>query len=918
MRIQSLKLCNVIAIWVLILAIITVNSMLPTAVYAAEQTAERADGNSTEELQTEEERGPEEKGSAGPAGTDAAAGQDDTGPSGSDTGGDAADVQPGAASAEGEQSDAGGSAGDNTEREGTEDRTGEVTGTEDPSGEVREEGQTEGQEAESGEEPGEGADAETEGEPEAGPEEQPEEEPVPTVRITGDDNPNGKWNFDKYNIANHYWTTPLKIKDSNGNTTIAYCGAALMNGSKSESSFKNVWLATDPNIIKTAYYSCGAGASVAQKYFSQGGKGNKWRGGVLLGHFAMSVYVQQAYPDKVPSKYRINLNTWRDKGYVVGGATTTANSKLKAWFVSAVKSFMKDIESREVPDNVKVYLCQSGNSNHQIYYYIVKSKEPAVPEYHPDLSTRLADSSGDDEVPAGRGVILEDAVTLNDFAGYAGQEIRIEGELFDAESGQSTGIKASRTITVDDGDETVTVTFTVDTDQYAGRKLVAAQSAWKGEELIVEHKDLEDEAQTVTIPAVSTHASAVSTGNAQLPGNAEETVVEDIVHYRNLVPGRKYRLTGRLYCRETGAEVACRMIDEDGKEITEAVFEPSSPDGSTALRFAVDTRELAGRTLVTFERLYTESKLLTVHEDPDDEGQTVYVPSVATEAADAENGTHTLRYTENGGIVDLVRYHNLIPGTAYRLKARLLDKSTGETAAVDGLEITAETTFVPENSDGETEVLLSFDATGLEPGSYVACETLYLEAIPDVPVAVHEDPEDEDQTVYVPSISTEASDAETGKKTLRDSSKGGVVDLVRYTGLTPGERYLLKARLLDKSTGETAEVNGHEITAELAFVPETADGETEVLLSFDVTGLKTGSYVVCETLFLEDHPDDPVAVHEDPEDEEQTVSVPVREKKSVRTGDAGVRGLLPVWLLAGTGLLALCGVRKRYEKDRAK
>lgn len=49
-------------------------------------------------------------------------------------------------------------------------------------------------------------------------------------------------------------------------------------------------------------------------------------------------------------------------------------------------------------------------------------------------------------------------------------------------------------------------------------------------------------------------------------------------------------------------------------------------------------------------------------------------------------------------IVDHVDYKNLYTdGREYTVKGKLMDKETGEPLLVDGQEVTAEKTFVPEN-----------------------------------------------------------------------------------------------------------------------------------------------------------------------------------------------------------------------------
>ena len=87
-----------------------------------------------------------------------------------------------------------------------------------------------------------------------------------------------------------------------------------------------------------------------------------------------------------------------------------------------------------------------------------------------------------------------------------------------------------------------------------------------------------------------------------------------------------------------------------------------------------------------------------------------------------------------------------------------MDKATGKAILVDDKEVTAETTFVPETTDGTVDVTFVFDGSALEDTLLVAFETLYTE---EKEVGIHAEIEDDAQTVYLPKIQTEAKDAVT-------------------------------------------------------------------------------------------------------------------------------------------------------------
>lgn len=78
------------------------------------------------------------------------------------------------------------------------------------------------------------------------------------------------------------------------------------------------------------------------------------------------------------------------------------------------------------------------------------------------------------------------------------------------------------------------------------------------------------------------------------------------------------------------------------------------------------------------------------------------------------------------------------------MKGILMDQSTGEALLVDGKTVTAETTFIAEQSDGSIEMKFVFDSSALQGKAVVVFENLYQD---DTLVATHADLEDQGQTV---------------------------------------------------------------------------------------------------------------------------------------------------------------------------
>ena len=290
-----------------------------------------------------------------------------------------------------------------------------------------------------------------------------------------------------------------------------------------------------------------------------------------------------------------------------------------------------------------------------------------------------------------------------------------------------------------------------------------------------------------------------------------------------------------------------------------------------------------------FEALYRDDVELAVHADIDDEGQTVtlHIPHIGTTAT--VEGAKEIGATEVFTLEDVVAYQNLVPGKEYVLKGVLMDKTTGQPLLIDGQEIRAETAFIPEEPSGEVTVPFTFDSKYIkEDTDIVVFEALYRD---DVELAVHADIDDEGQTVTlrVPHIGTTAT--VEGAKKIGATEVFTLEDVVTYQHLIPGKEYVLKGVLMDKTTGQPLLIDGQEIRAETAFIPEEPSGEVTVPFTFDSKYIKEDTdIVVFETLYRDDVE---LTVHADIDDEGQTVMVHVPEigtTASVNGGKEAIAG----------------------------
>ena len=314
----------------------------------------------------------------------------------------------------------------------------------------------------------------------------------------------------------------------------------------------------------------------------------------------------------------------------------------------------------------------------------------------------------------------------------------------------------------------------------------------------------------------------------------------------------------------------------------ELEFTPTSSDGTVELTYTLDASALAGKAVVVFEDLYQGENVIASHADLEDEGQTVTFGQSSIGTTATVNGEKTVEPAEQITITDTVEYSGLTVGQEYKLSGVLMDKETGEPLLIgegeEQAQVTSEAAFTPSESSGTIDVLFTFNASGLEGKSLVVFEKLYLG---ETEIASHEDIEDEGQTVSfieTPEIGTTAT--VDGQHTADPTGEITIVDVVEYTGLTPGQTYTVSGVLMDKGTGQALLVDGAEVTAETEFVAEESSGTVELTYTLDASTLAGTTIVVFETLYSDGVE---IAAHADINDEAQTIEITEPDEPTLGT-----------------------------------
>ncbi len=365
---------------------------------------------------------------------------------------------------------------------------------------------------------------------------------------------------------------------------------------------------------------------------------------------------------------------------------------------------------------------------------------------YPEITTEAIDSkTKDDQGVAGEEETIVDTVSYKNL--IVGEEYTIKGMLMDKETGEvllvnDEEVTAKNTFTAEEKNGTVEMEFTFDSLAVKGKTVVVFEELYHNDILVASHTDIEDENQDVFVPEM--HTTAIDKDTKAHVGKADEkATIIDTVSYSNLIVGNEYTIKGILMDKETK-----EALKVNGKEVVaEVTFTAKEAKGEIELTYELDASALAGKTVVVFEDLYYKDVVVYSHADIEDKDQSIYYPEIKTVAT--INGGKEVTVSNNITVSDKISYKNLVVGETYTIKGVLMDKATGNGIIANKKEVTAETTFKAEKTDGEITMDFTFDASALGGHTVVVFEELYYN---DILVTAHKDINDAEQTVKLNAV----------------------------------------------------------------------------------------------------------------------------------------------------------------------
>ena len=276
-------------------------------------------------------------------------------------------------------------------------------------------------------------------------------------------------------------------------------------------------------------------------------------------------------------------------------------------------------------------------------------------EYEKEITihTTAADKvTGEKVIVAGKKITIVDTVTLDGLE--EGRKYQLKGwQMLKEENAEllidGKRVESDYTFVADSEKMKVEISYTFDASELGGQNLVTFEELYdlKNPEepvKVAEHKDIDDEGQTVLITErkILIHTTATDkNGKKEMEAGKDLTIV-DTVTLEGLEIGTNYKLSGWQMVQEENAKLII-----DGKEVTnDYEFTADKENMEVQIAFTFDGSTLGGKQLVTFEELYDmtnpeEPKKVTEHKDINDEGQTVTIKEVPETPTPETPGTTT-------------------------------------------------------------------------------------------------------------------------------------------------------------------------------------------------------------------------------------------------------------------------------------
>ena len=454
----------------------------------------------------------------------------------------------------------------------------------------------------------------------------------------------------------------------------------------------------------------------------------------------------------------------------------------------------------------------------------------------------------------------------------------------------------------------VELTHSFNSTGYGDETVVAFAEIRKSgsDDVIVEHKDINDKDQSVTFleSGITTEVKDYRTGTNK--AYAARTVsLTDTITYNNIKPG-SYTIITRLAIKDKNGNTQLlsnrgsytfasnEFVVGEGEKGTKDVVVSTFASGiinafKSLPEGCIDNPDtLDGKSLVLFQYIVNDESdisnntCVAKHEDINDSLQTItfVAPKVSTRLTNDYTPNSRLSYErQSDKFTDMVTINGLIVGKEYTVK--------GELVTQDGEKIAdSKTTSFVASAERQTvkvgyaNVDTTKVATADNPRVKISANIeVYYNA--SLKIAEHNGVGVPSQTLTVvkPTITTKAKGETTQCEYSYRSNYNNIIDTVTYKNVIPGVPVKLYMSAVDGDTGEYFGLSRYnsqdEIITEsgvkkaaLSFTPTKSSGDIEIGATVENNG--KSKMVIYEELRYAD--DTTIAEHMDITDKDQTVT----------------------------------------------
>ena len=381
-------------------------------------------------------------------------------------------------------------------------------------------------------------------------------------------------------------------------------------------------------------------------------------------------------------------------------------------------------------------------------------------------------------------------------------------------------------------EQTITVNFAnYDARGLAGHTLSAKVEFNIGNNLVGSHNtDYSDLNETIYYPTGHTTAADKDT-TTKLASDSKTATIYDDFYFENLAKGMTYTITGVVHKRnnETGEDDGVLTYKEGSttKEVSKTITVEVRADGTIVapaaesyqvtsstdetitgkvrLAFTFDASLLEGITTTVFETVSVDNITVFTHSNINDNDQQIHFMKLYTLLKSNSTNKSIGAIVANETATDVLYFEKVPFGASIVFNGTLKYKDTQANFTTANVTLNVSNTGVATSSSGITtdvdyvvdeatktvtgtiKLVYSYNSTGLKNKTLVSFVTAKHN---DIVVALHEDINDTDETVYYPDIHTNAKDANT----MSNVSKLGttqIIDTVTLNNLVVGNTYVV-------------------------------------------------------------------------------------------------------------------------------